>query len=232
MKTIVHLLLTAFVFVSCTTKKENVAAEDDAQNLNAIMVHQLTDVKEIDLKDLPKSIQAEGDVKFAIRFLDKDGENYIVYSELTKTAEGYELPTEGKLFYERFLYNGNGYDRVWKIYDFEPFCDFGGFVFGNYIPVKITDLDGDGFAEIWTMYQTDCMGDVNPAKLKMIAYNKDKKYAVRGKSTVRLEEGGEIYGGEYTLGEGIVSADKVFKDFAVEHWKKMVTQSVNEKFNF
>lgn len=82
------------------------------------------------------------------------------------------------------------------------------------------------------MYQTDCMGDVNPAKLKMIAYNKDKKYAVRGKSTMRLEEGGEIYGGEYTLGEGIVSADKVFKDFAVEHWKKMVTQSVNEKFNF
>ena len=43
--------------------------------------------------------------------------------------------------------------------------------------VKITDLDGDGLAEVWLAYEMWCKGDVSPSKLKVIMYEGSRKHA-------------------------------------------------------
>jgi hypothetical protein len=36
--------------------------------------------------------------------------------------------------------------------------------------LKVTDLDKNGIAEIWVMYEMACKGDVSPSDLKIIMY--------------------------------------------------------------
>ena len=226
MKIAKQLLLCSVLLVACKAKTTNDNSQVDATN-DVLVTNELKDVTKIDVSNIPSAIKPEGKPVIALKYYDKDGENYVIYSEILIDHEGYEFAPEGKLYYERFVNSGNGFNRVWKIYDYHEFCDFGGFIFGNFVDIQITDLDKDGYAEIWTMYETDCMGDVNPATVKLIAYNKDTKYAVRGTSKVRLEENGPTFGGEYKLGEGISGADKVFVDFAKQHFTKSVDSKIN-----
>ena len=87
----------------------------------------------------------------------------------------------------------------------------------------VTDLNKDGNAEIWVMYKTVCHGDVSPSDMKIIMYENDKKYAVRGTNKVKYTAKDYI-GGEYTFDEAFKKAPKVFRDYATKLWKKNILE--------
>ncbi len=73
------------------------------------------------------------------------------------------------------------------------------------------------------MYKTTCHGDVSPCDMKIIMYENNQKYAVRGESRVQvgvLDNGEKQFiGGEYKLDENFKKGPKVFKEFAQKLWK-------------
>lgn len=111
--------------------------------------------------------------------------------------------------------------QVWKLYDFVKDCPVDiDAEFYNQFP-KVTDLNKNDVPEVWIMYKTGCHGDVSPVTLKLIMYEGNKKYAMRGENKVQV--GTDNYlGGEYKFDKSFNSAPDVFKNFAIKLWKENI----------
>ena len=111
----------------------------------------------------------------------------------------------------------------WKVQDFVRDCPVD--VEANFIKnaFKITDLNKDGNAEVWLMYKTACRGGVDPAELKIIMYENNKKYAMRG--TTRIKGGPDDYtGGKYVFDEAFKNSNALFRQFAQQLWKNNMNE--------
>jgi len=91
----------------------------------------------------------------------------------------------------------------------------------------VTDLNKDGKAEVWIMYKVSCQGDVSPIPMKIIMYQDNKKFAVRGTARVKVSAN-EYIGGEFTFDEIFKSAPTEFRQYAENLWKKHKAETWNE----
>ena len=69
------------------------------------------------------------------------------------------------------------------------------------------------------MYENQCTSDVSPAPTKIIMYEGNKKYAIRGENKVKISEK-EFVGGQYTLDDNFKNANPLFRQFAINLWEK------------
>lgn len=74
---------------------------------------------------------------------------------------------------------------------------------------KLTDLPANACLA--------CRGDVSPSTMKLIMYEGDKKYAVRG--TCKIVMGDESYGGEMNMDANFKNGLQVFREYAQKKWK-------------
>jgi hypothetical protein len=81
----------------------------------------------------------------------------------------------------------------------------------------VTDLDGDGFAEITYGYQLACRSDVSTATYKLLLAENGKKHILRGHTRIAHEELPEE--GTFTPEPDAKKWAKGFFDHAVEVWK-------------
>ena len=217
----IKLLVSLFLLIlfSCNKKIENRNAEKLTGEKESSEI--LTE--NISSKNLPKEINFEGKLKEITKLKDSNGEHIIVLTETgeipSKQIIVQEDETDFKIFAYDYLFdkNDNKYKLNWKIQDFITNCGFDlimGFLKNTF---KITDLNRNGIAEIWTMYSMTCTSDVSPSNLKIIMYEGKQKFALRGNSLVDL--GKEKYGGEYKLDENLLKAPREIKEFAMELWK-------------
>lgn len=220
MNKIIFLLLLTITFFSKNKKVEKQITEDKIQKI---------EIQKINASQLPKSIKYEGILKNAVRWKDKLGENIVITTETgefrsKKIKHEFEDSSDAELFGYHFLINNDQVVQNWKVYDFINDCPFdisASFVKNTF---NITDLNKNGIAEIWLMYKTICRSDVSPATMKIIMYEGQQKFAMRGENQVQagIDEKGKtnFMGGNYKFDIAFQKAPKAFKDYAINLWNK------------
>lgn len=212
--------LTFLTFIGCGKKveNENLVLEKNEKPTLEIITENFFE------ENLPKEIVFEGKIKEIKKIKDINGEHIILLTETgempSKKIINEDYETDFKIFAYDYLLDkkSNKYDLYWKIQDFITNCEFDllmGFLNNTF---KITDLNKNGIAEIWTMYSMTCTSDVSPSEMKIIMYEGKQKFALRGKSIVN--SGIEKLGGDYNLDESFLNAPKEFKDFALKMWNE------------
>jgi len=201
------------LFLSLTT---------DAQNKLA--------VKNLDSTNLPLGIQYQGKLKQAIRWKDSYGDNIVLTSETgIYINPKFKHDTEGsdaEIFAYHYIIKDT-LRQTWKLYDFIRDCPVD--IEATFIKqsLQVTDLNNDDVGEIWIMYKTACHGDVSPSEMKIIMYEADKKFAVRGRNKVYLTKT-ESVGGDYKFDQAFKEGPKQFRDFAIKMWNKNILHKWDE----
>lgn len=213
--------LTAFLFVlfvGCTKKAENGNIETGEKPSIEIIT------EKISIENLPQEIIFEGNLVEVTKLNDLDGEHIILLTETEKTPSKQIINIEHEIDKKIFVYDylldkaKTNYILNWKIQDFENNCDFDliiGFLKGTH---RFTDLNRNGKAEIWVMYQKGCVSDISPLEMKIIMYEGNKKHALRGTSIIDF--GDRKFGGEFKLDENFNKASKDLKTFVLKMWEE------------
>lgn len=226
MKKITLLLLSFILFSSCKQdQKVEINDTKDAKiekNKDFVLT-----VDKIDSTQFLSSIKYEGFIKNAVRWKDNLGDNIVITTETgydinKKFKHEFDDSSDAELFAYHYIISGNDAKQTWKVYDYISDCPVdlvASFVKNTF---KITDLNQNGIAEIWLMYKTVCHGDVSPSDMKIIMYEGNQKYAMRGENKVQVgvDDKGkkEFEGGEFKFDENFKKAPKVFKDYAQKLW--------------
>lgn len=189
--------------------------------------HGQVTITNIDTAKLSKQITYSGHINRAVSWKDSLGTNYLLTTEtgeyLTRDKDG-ELLKNAALYVYHYITRGDSTRLLWKMYDYSRECSFDIIVKFIDKAFKVTDLDKNGIAEVWVMYNNQCTSDVSPAPTKIIMYEHNKKYAVRGESLVRVSEK-DFVGGKYTLDENFKNGNALFRQFAIKLWEKNKLQS-------
>lgn len=167
----------------------------------------------------------KGNIKQFRRWTDRLGDNYLLLTETdeaksTARISKYGVPCNGGCSdKELYAYHFIGKDSLlWKLNDFMKACNVDNIAEFRKGATKITDLDKNGIAEIWIMYSMTCTSDVSPRTLKLIMYEGNKKYAIRGTSQPAKNMTDEKFGAKYIPGNEFESLSQAFKDFAKKLW--------------
>lgn len=183
-------------------------------------------VSEIGADAMPPSVSYEGMLTKAVRWRDDLGDNIVILSasglqRSDRFRHEFDDSSDAELFAYHYTVRPGQAQQVWKMYDFVADCPVD--IVAEFNPdfPRITDLDHNGVAEVWVMYKADCHGDVSPVTMKLIMYEGNKKYAMRGDS--RVQVGGDEYaGGAYNLDKAFRSAPPSFRNYAVRMWKEQL----------
>lgn len=213
------IILAFLIIISCQSK--NKKKTNTIENTETIPVKDSLIITKITSNKIPNSITYKG--KFKEGYIWKNGnENNIVF--ITETGEfENENGVNAELFSYCYNLNGNTAELNWKVYDFVIGCPVDIITRFTDKTFNITDLNENGIAEIWLMYETACTGDLSPNDMKVIMYEGKQKFAMRGQNTVKMGvyENGEpvIYGGDYKFDKNFNTSPKVFKDYAQKLWE-------------
>jgi hypothetical protein len=177
-------------------------------------------VKILDPSSIPKKINFVGKIYKAVSWTDKSGNNIAIVSNTGKIRsknppdDGYN---DAALYAYHYIVAGDSLKFNWRVYDFVNNCPLD--LILNFIPntFTVTDLDNNGFAEVWIMYKSACKGDVSPNSIKIIMYENSKKFALRGNSQVKVSEN-ELTGGDYEMDEAFKNGHPSFKKYAENLW--------------
>jgi hypothetical protein len=186
-------------------------------------------ISRLDKNTLPKGLEYIGHIVNAVRWADSSGNHIVVTSETGETPSKTMKEADYKdaaLYAYHYLVQHDSLALLWKVYDYSKECPLD--INANYIKnsFAITDLNKNGKAEVWLMYKTACRSDVSPANMKVVMYEGNKKHTIRGTNKVLVSE--KTYtGGEYTFDETFKNAPEVFKQYALQLWKK----NINEKWD-
>ena len=162
----------------------------------------------------------KGQIKDGKRWKDKRGENIVILTQTGIYWSSVIDATRGaKLFAYHFIKTADStYKEVWKISEvvdecaFEVRCDF----FTN--SLTVTDLDGDGIAEVGFAFAKGCKSESGPDEKKLIFYEGKDLYLIKGTTTV--VKGTEKLGGEKEVEKKFEEAPDAFLEFANKQWNK------------
>ena len=106
---------------------------------------------------------------------------------------------------------------VWQIEDGPARCGAGG-SFADFFAIApiLTDLDGNGFQEVWTGYTCGCKS--GPADLKLVMHEGKKRYAMHGKTGI-VATNGTLQGGEGAMDRRFKKGPHAFRIFASKLWQ-------------
>jgi hypothetical protein len=176
----------------------------------------------LEQSSIPKKIKFVGKLYKAVSWTDNSGNNIAILSNTGKIRsknppdDGYN---DAALYAYHYIISGDSLKFTWKVYDYVQDCPLD--LILNFIPntFAVTDLDKNGFAEVWIMYKSACKGDVSPNSIKIIMYENSKKFALRGNSQVKVSEN-ELTGGDYEMDEAFKKGHPSFRKYAEKLWNK------------
>lgn len=169
--------------------------------------------------DLPPKLVPRGKkVERVVSFSDKNGTNYVVFSS---TASEKSLPDDDLPVRTVWLYvdhwAGKAPRALLPARDVIE-CYMGGML-AKFVDkaFTVTDLDGDGLAEITYGYQLACRSDVSTATYKLLLAENGKKHILRGNTKLARENLPES--GTFKPEPDAKKWPKGFFEHAVEVWK-------------
>lgn len=176
----------------------------------------------LDKNSIPKTIQYTGNIFQTVRWTDNTGDNIVILTVTDKT-QSKNLPDDGysdrALYAYHYLVSGDNIKQTWRVYDYVKECPVDMFL--NFVDktFAVTDLNKDGNAEVWIMYKVSCQGDASPIPMKIIMYQDNKKFAVRGTTRVKVSAT-DFMGGEYFFDEAFKNTPAEFRQYAEKLWKQ------------
>jgi len=187
----------------------------------------------INIDEIPSEIKYEGKIKNAVRWTDQLGDHIVMTSEtgiyrskkFTHESDG----GDAEIFAYHFIASNGIFKQKWRVYDFISDCPVD--IVAEFVDktFQITDLDDNGIAEIWLMYKTVCHGDVSPSDMKIIMYEGQQKFAIRGETTVMYgidDKGQKMYeGSDYKIDDAFTKGPTVFLEFAKKLWAKHIVKT-------
>lgn len=180
----------------------------------------------LEKSQLPNGINYSGEIKQAVRWKDNQGEHIVITTE-TGDLESKSGPSEdyrdAALYAYHFLVFPDSIRQIWKVHDFIKECPLD--IEANFIKntFQVTDLNSNGIAEVWLMYIVTCTSDVSPVDMKIIMYQGNQKYAVRGHTKVEPAQG-EFIGGDYKFDKAFNEGPTEFREFAKKLWKLHISE--------
>lgn len=223
MKKLLFPLFLILLIISCNSKDKNQVDETEVKNIDK---KDSIIAVEIDSVQIPKSIQYNGNLKKAVQWKDEVGDNLVILSESgyhrnEKFKHEFDDSADFELFAYHFSIDKNNLQQIWKMYDFVADCPVDiETEFYPQFPI-VTDLNKNGIAEVWIMYKVGCHGDVSPVTLKLMMYEGNKKYAMRGENKIKFGVN-EYIGGAYKFDKNFDSAPTAFKNYAIQLWEENV----------
>lgn len=176
-------------------------------------------VTRLDKNAVPKNIQYNGNIVQAVRWIDSAGDNIVILTATEKTQSKNASGRDAALYAYHYLVSGDSIKQTWKIYDYIKECDVDMDLYFVDKAFAVTDLNKNGKAEVWIMYKNSCHGDVSPVAMKIIMYQDNKKFAVRGTTKVPVSAN-EYAGGEFTFDDAFKEAPAEFRQYAERLWKQ------------
>lgn len=178
--------------------------------------------------EIPKTIDFRGTVVEALKWTDSNGENiliqtvtgHFIWKDYDKGSSDYEVQGKSELYAYLFQKSKSNkyYKKAWRIYDYTE-C-YGVDWFTGFVPraTTITDLDNDGATEVSIPYVSICRGGMDLGTMKIIMYENQVKYALRG-STMLSCKSKQPYGGEYQSSNNLKN-NQLFMQFLKKHWDR------------
>ena len=170
---------------------------------------------------ITKAMTYKGKVSTGLRWSDKQGENYVIFSE--------NRPDHGDWFlYVNYYRVSKGITkRIRLLRDKERCGELDNVSELDKKSIALTDLDHDGIGEVTFVYGMGCGEGVgNTAKLMLL--EDKKKYAIRGSMSLDDRRMDFKTKGEMKLGTQLKKLGEPFLKYAIEVWKKY-THLVYEK---
>lgn len=175
--------------------------------------------------DIPKYLDFRGIVVEVLKWTDHLGENILVQSvtgqfnwkDYNKDSTNYMIQDKSELYAYLFQKKKGEkeFTKKWKVYDYTE-C-FGVDLYTGFIQkaTTITDVNNDGITEISIPYVLICRGGIDPGVMKIIMYENNTKYALKGSTMFCIGE--RSFGGEFKPSENLVN-NKKLKDFLTKRW--------------
>lgn len=137
------------------------------------------------------------------------GEQYLVQLQRFNSTNSPDEPA-GEVFTHLYVIDEQEALRVWQIYDYVP-CD-GLDVIAEFAKntAVVTDINNNGIVEVSVPYYLGCRGDVSYDEMKVIMYEGQQKFAVRGNSAIcnaktdQPVDATGYYGGDYKIDEKLL----------------------------
>lgn len=194
-------------------------------------------ISKLSYDEIPKYLDFRGTVVEALKWSDTNGDNILVQSssgifnwkDNKKNSKQYSLQDKSEIFAYLFIKEKDDefYKLKWRLYDYNE-C-FGVDWFTGFIEnsTTITDLNSNGIAEVSMPYVLICRGGLDPGNMKIVMYEGNVKYALRGETMICLGEKNS-YGGDYKLSENL-EYQKELKEFLQNKWNSEKCE--NGRFN-
>jgi hypothetical protein len=163
----------------------------------------------------------KGKIKHGKRWKDARGENVIILTQSdVYWKDIYDATRSVRLYAYHFLRTQDStWDEAWKMNDmvddcaWDIHCEF----FEN--SLTVTDLDGDGLAEVAFAYALSCKGDGQPGEKKLVFFEGIDRYSIKG-TTSYFEKKKKAPADKVTE-KKFDDAPDAFVDYASEQWKKL-----------
>ena len=172
------------------------------------------------LDELPEQLSYLGTPTHAFRYRDIEGEHLALFTASEGEHLGEEI-TEGSRDYALYAYGytlqPTGPTLTWDAQDFVVGCPFDNML--RLLPgsIHIADLDDDGLASVSFAYTIGCRSDVSADGMKVLLYEGERKYAIRGMR--RLKMGGAFQNdAEKHLGENFDNAPDALQTHLLKLW--------------
>lgn len=252
----IFVVLAILILPGCNSsgkKKSNNEPDDSLLVNNQSSDARMNEPIQVSAADIPSTIQLNGNFFEGWKWTDSRGENLLITTIIAPydDKEKNEFGEEGQsaalhaVLYSR---NDGDYRQVWSLSEKVKTCPFDitcEFIKGS---ISITDLDADGFSETTLLYRQACRSDVSPSVMKLVMYEGDRKYMLKGLSWYGLEgmvfninednanleklQGYKGTEGEYEKTFGRYETEKDFEgapasfiSFARKHWVMFVKES-------
>lgn len=177
----------------------------------------------IGYNDIPRDIPYKGVLVEVLEFDDANGHNILILTQTgkfpvsAKSAEGkYEkLNDRAELFAYCYVTNPgtNSYRLLWKTADAQDCEEFDLYCGYTKKSLSITDLDGDGIAEVCFQHVKSCRSDVSPADRILLMYETNSKFSIMGITTL------EGMTSEQPMIDARLNDEPLFKAHMEKQWK-------------
>lgn len=157
-------------------------------------------------------------VKQAKKWYDASGENWLVLYETGSFIPKGNTMASAKLSAVLFIKTDSGFVPRWKMNDFINDCGLDVVCSFYDEHLFITDIDSNGMAEIMMVYAKSCKGDVSPNEKKLLLYEGQHKYAIRGEELMIMEK--DTLGGALNRDTSFQSLPQEIQEAALKHWHK------------
>lgn len=140
---------------------------------------------------------------------DVNGSNYLLQFQRIQPLKdiGDVQGEKGEIVAHLYVEKDESIKRLWQVYDYVPCYDLD--LTAKFVDKfsRISDIDNNELTEVSLPFYLGCNGGVDPYGMKIIMYEGQQKFAVRGNSAICNAKTGQpidatgYYGGDYKIDE-------------------------------